>query len=595
MGEFGKVGRDSLDLEVRVDEGLGMQVSQAQDLRVEPFSRRGSYLGIRRMDNKAYQSENREGLFIRHYHGTRLLNLMVAEIRVNDTVPDTSWTVGCLRLYPAGQIGGEAFVEIVFDGIDALRLRGQGCSLELDFPTDGHASMYPSPHGGWEVNARSNRAKIQLSSISGELIAKTDWLGEESSVLKARMANAEEGEAWELAFDFFFSTWIPRIFRPFKELTQEVQQEFTDFIAAFPAVERSWEAARNRAAYVNWSAVVGPHGKFPREAMLMSKVFMSNVWSWDHAFNAMAHISSHPQLAWDQMLLQADRQNEHGAFPDNQNDVHEHFNHSKPPIHGWAVAWMRSSRPEFFTTKRIRETLGWLAPWCRWWLNHRLWKAKGLPYYLHGNDSGWDNSTFFRKGVPLLGPDLPAFLVLQCRELARLHDLLNESVDAAHWHAEADQLKEKLLDQLWDGERFIALRMPEGEEMREDTLIETMPLVLGEELPRGIWTKVVKRLRRYLTEYGLATEFPESRYYVADGYWRGPIWAPSTLLLVDGLRRGGEAELASEIRNRFLEMCRREGFAENFEATTGRALRDPAYTWTASAFLLLLHESHSGS
>lgn len=95
-----------------------------------------------------------------------------------------------------------------------------------------------------------------------------------------------------------------------------------------------------------------------------------------------------------QMCLMADRQNAHGAFSDAQNDIHEHFNFCKPPIHGWAVSRMRAARPDFFTPDRLRETLAWLEPWTRWWLNHRLREDGGLPLYLHGNDSGWDNSTF---------------------------------------------------------------------------------------------------------------------------------------------------------------------------------------------------------
>jgi len=32
------------------------------------------------------------------------------------------------------------------------------------------------------------------------------------------------------------------------------------------------------------------------------------------------------------------------------------------------------------------------------------------------------------------------------------------------------------------------------------------------------------------------------------------------------------------------------GFAENYDALTGEARRDPAYTWTSSVFLILAHE-----
>ncbi len=46
-------------------------------------------------------------------------------------------------------------------------------------------------------------------------------------------------------------------------------------------------------------------------------------------------------------------------------------------------------------------------------------------------------------------------------------------------------------------------------------------------------------------------------------------------------------ELADKISERFCKLCSRSGFAENFDALTGEALCDPAYTWTASVFLLL--------
>jgi hypothetical protein len=44
------------------------------------------------------------------------------------------------------------------------------------------------------------------------------------------------------------------------------------------------------------------------------------------------------------------------------------------------------------------------------------------------------------------------------------------------------------------------------------------------------------------------------------------------------------------VARRFCETCRTSGFAENFDAITGAPLRDKAYTWTASVFLLLAHD-----
>jgi glycogen debranching enzyme len=114
-----------------------------------------------------------------------------------------------------------------------------------------------------------------------------------------------------------------------------------------------------------------------------------------------------------------------------------------------------------------------------------------------------------------------------------------------------------------------------------------MPIVLGAELPAEIAAALAARIEEHLTVHGLATEVIGSPHYAADGYWRGPIWAPSTILIEDGVRRAGHTELADDISNRFRALCEKSGFAENFDAQTGAGLRDRAYTWTASSYLIL--------
>jgi glycogen debranching enzyme len=118
-----------------------------------------------------------------------------------------------------------------------------------------------------------------------------------------------------------------------------------------------------------------------------------------------------------------------------------------------------------------------------------------------------------------------------------------------------------------------------------------MPIVLGEHLPENIGDALAEHIEAHLTAHGLATELPTSPNYLDDGYWRGPIWAPATVLIEDGLRRAGHDRLADEISARFRALCETSGFAENFDALTGAALRDRAYTWTASSYLLLA-EAH---
>jgi glycogen debranching enzyme len=98
------------------------------------------------------------------------------------------------------------------------------------------------------------------------------------------------------------------------------------------------------------------------------------------------------------------------------------------------------------------------------------------------------------------------------------------------------------------------------------------------------------RENRFFTKHGLATESISSPLYQADGYWRGPIWAPASMIFTEGLAACGETELAKELSRRFCDMAQKSLFAENFDAKTGEPLRDRPYTWTSSIFLLLANE-----
>ena len=111
-------------------------------------------------------------------------------------------------------------------------------------------------------------------------------------------------------------------------------------------------------------------------------------------------------------------------------------------------------------------------------------------------------------------------------------------------------------------------------------------------LPEDIRRKGIETLKsdKFVTANGFATESPASSLYEDDGYWRGPIWAPSTFIIIDGLTECGEKEFAKVMVERFCDMMSKSGCAENFDAITGEGLRDLAYTWTASVMFVLAHE-----
>jgi hypothetical protein len=127
----------------------------------------------------------------------------------------------------------------------------------------------------------------------------------------------------------------------------------------------------------------------------------------------------------------------------------------------------------------------------------------------------------------------------------------------------------------------------DGRPIRSQSLLLDLPIILGTRLPASVQAKLIADLRKRASEssFGLASEPEKSPLYAADGYWRGPIWAPSTMIITAELDEMGEHTLADSLKERFCRMAQKSGMAENFDAQTGDALRDPAYTWTSSVFL----------
>jgi glycogen debranching enzyme len=365
--------------------------------------------------------------------------------------------------------------------------------------------------------------------------------------------------------------------------------EFTDAVAP-------WRSDRTPAAelacYVLWSSTVEPSGFVGRQAVLMSKHWMDKVWSWDHCFNALALASGVPELAWDQLQVVFDHQTSEGALPDSITHAEILHNFVKPPIHGWTVSRLRERLPGGLPAGELPRLYRQLAAWTTFWLDHRRVPGEPFPHYEHGNDSGWDNASVFSDQRPVQSADLAAFLVVQMRELARLAGEIGDPDAGTRWTREAETMLDALLGQLWNGSRFTS-RAVNGAPRTTASLLDLMPIVLGPQLPADVHATLTTNVARHLTPAGLATELPDSPLYEADGYWRGPVWAPATILIEDGLRRGGAVELADRVSARFRALCEKSGFAENFDALTGQGLRDRAYTWTASAYLLLAADAGS--
>jgi len=553
-----------------------------------PFSRYGSYFAISQMTERFRATNASPGVYLRTIHGDALQKeiIQIELIKEDSSIPfEIKASPERLRLEAK-----EGYIEICIPEPEVIRFKGKGVGLRLSSNrVTAFDNAIPFSDSRWVINTFNSRVQLMLVPLKGRLSIDAPWDGLRCNSLKIDIL--PEDIEFECAIEEFYSSWHPHDYDNFERGIEKVRREYINFLNKMPEVPEEFSQARELASYINWSSVIEPNGFIKRPAMLMSKNWMTNVWSWDHCFNAIALSYKYPELAWDQFMVMFDHQDENGAIPDSINDYIVVWNFCKPPIHGWALKKMMENT-EYIDHKRLLEIYEPLCRWTNWWLNYRDYDNDGIPQYNHGNDSGWDNSTVFIERPPIESPDLSAFLVIQMEVLSEVADRLGRKSESQMWKEKSHTLLDKLLKHSLKNDKLLALQSGTHKPISSQSLLLFVPILLAKRLPEKVLENLIKGLKEndMITDYGLATESIKSPYYESDGYWRGPIWAPSTTLIVDGMKESGKEALVKDIVLKFANMCSKSGFAENYDALTGEGLRDRAYTWTSSAFLILAHK-----
>lgn len=549
-------------------------MSMLFDPRKVPFSRRERFLTLSVMEG-ALMLRSVRGGDLRPSLG-RLARIALEDDAGVELVAELQLSPGVLEARAGG-----GRVRFAIGAGERLHVAGQGVRLALHLEGSRYDYAYRTPAGESCLVAAYENLRLMPRASAGEVEVTGQWRRDRSENVVCRFGGAG---GFEGTVDLFTVTPPSASKARTEAVAREAEAEFAAFQSRFAPAREGGEEAHRLAAYLLWANTVPAGGMLSRPAVYMSKNAMINIWSWDNAFSALGLAAAEGTLAFDQFAAIYDRQDASGMLPDFVQDQGASLAFTKPPVHGWAIGLIADAVPGWLTTERADYLAEHLAAQVSWWLTATRAGQGTLPTYPHGNDSGWDNASFFDRGGPVASPDLPTFLILCCDALALLRP-----GETARWSAQGEELLRLMLDQLADEEGFGTRRLAEPERLeRGQSLIRVMPLLLGDRLPRPLAERLVAQLREdHLTDWGPATEAPASPLYEADGYWRGPIWAPTTALVWDGLRRQGEAALAREVALRFCRLCEVAGMAENFDALAGRGLRDPGFAWTSAVYLML--------
>lgn len=555
----------------------------------EPFSRRESRWAV------SYgRGDRNDRIYLRYIYGGTSTDLYRIDVNGLRTVVATP-SLLTLETDTAGKI------EIVIAEPHLVRIRGTRARLTLTLAESvSEASqweeIFPYTVGerpGW--NAFIRRVKHHIALLAGSADVNAPWHprgeGSHRHHRCSPFVLQFGGDELEIAIEDYESEWEPREYEAsFERCVEAVQADFDAWHQAGPAVTEEYEEASALASYVTWSAIVPASGNFRYPTMLMSKWWMNNAWNWDNYFNAWATTYRDPRFALRQFHLHLDHQHPQGALGDGINESTVGLTYTKPPVHGWILGRMLAVHD--YSDEVLKPVYDALCRWTDWWFRYRDSDGDGICQYHHGNDSGWDDASAFDVTPPVESPDLTALLVIQMEVLAKLAGRFGKNAEASDWMDRSERTLAALIAHSWRGDRFVAMQSGTHATVDDggDSLLCQIPVVLGRRLPdeqrRGLVSALADE-GRFLLPHGLATESARSPHFIAEGYWRGPMWAPALMMVVDGLLDAGETVLAKDIARRFCDDCVTGGFAECYNARTGAPIHDPAYTWAASVFVIL--------
>jgi len=563
------------------------------DLLNIPFSRFGSYYVI-----SIFENDGEKNLYLRDVRGgdSDLGCLFILKVLDDDhhEIPVQDMSISCTETLLRIQYD-TSFIEVLFPDEETVRFHSNGPNLCLDYLLKRYDNIFKYEDNTWELCSYSHELKLIIKVLQGEMIVDAPWDTIGNTQIKLYFKGMMDN-----TYDFIIESYVDfykpenKVFLPFEENKNQMSNLYNTWYESVIDIPVAYEDEKKLAAYITWANFVKPEDVLTRYAMYMSKNWMTNIWSWDNCFSAIYLSKFKPHLALDQFMLFADLQHETGMYPDFANNKYVSYSCTKPPIHGWCYQYLiKNNKAYFMDAKHLEAAYSTLTRMTEFWLKYRM-STYGLPFYVHGNDSGWDNSTLFNEGIPVITPDLSAYLINQIDFLSEIAFSLGHTEESESWKEISNKLLDRLLEFLWRENHFSAFLLSEDRYIQHHNSLQLyLPIIISNRLPKEVSSKLIADLKnshKFLTPYGLATESMNSQFYKKNGYWRGPIWAPIMLILIDSLKNMGEENFAYMLASRFCKAVKIGKMAENFDPMTGEGLVDPAFAWTSSVFMTLANE-----
>jgi len=474
-------------------------------------------------------------------------------------------------------------IDICFAAEKQMRIRGEGVGLRFCFKTKLFENASPNENGDMET-AFVLIGKLLFVPLKGVLQCSGTWIPSKAKAedYDINLLPSTETKMFETAIHEYLSNgWRDEKYASFEDCVSSSKKAFEAFKKdRFPKTSRKYEKMADLAAWTVWTHTMRPEGNIKDPAIYMSRMTLSRVSAWQQSFHAMAVAGSDMKEAWRLLLSMFDYQNEDGQLPDTIGEIGISYKAPKPVFQGFALLYILSRGDTGVLKKKDYEVLyEKLSKYTNWWLAKRDRSGSGLPQYYLPGESGWDDASIFREGVPLHSGDLLAHMVMATEACSVLSEKMGDTKAAARWAKESKRLLSVLVDEFWDGEQFISRVVETGEVVDTKSVVTLLPILLGKRLPKKIVDKIAERLsdeEEFMTTGGIVSEAIQSSKFKLDkAFMRGGIVAPVQLLLAMGLKDAGKKELSQKIASRYCDLVCEKGLSISlspyvFDISTGQ-------------------------
>ena len=565
-----------------------------------PFSVYGAFLSV-------YQDLKDGKIYLSMCRGFQALleRPSLLELNVLEDGESAAFTYSCTASKLTLQAEG-GMVEFTYEeDPSVMRIRATGVTLVIRYAPRMHEGGCRLPDGDIELGF-NRTGKLKLSCISGKMEGELQWNYLTVSPYPFEIRLIPDGDPAEMAIHEYVSTCPHRDrYEDFDAAAVAKQEEFERFCRNYSEIPAAYREMGKKAAYVVWHSHLGPRGSLYEPLVYMHKLYMNRAFGWQQAFHAMA-MRNNAKEAWRLLLAFFKYQNEAGGLPDHVSDVGQiTYITTKPPIQGYAVQYILDGFDcSELSESDYRTMYDCLTKYTKWWFVHHDHAGTGVPAYYHPDESGYDESSAFNEGLPIISPDLLSYTVFNCEACARLANLLGNDEEAAFWKGEADRVLDFMVRVLWDGEQFEAWLPGKNTLYKCGSITQLQPIMLGGRLPQEITEKLVSRLldeEEFCTDYGFSTENLQSDKVVMRAFTRGAVVAPTQFFLINGMNDAGYREQAAAECVKYLNALLHKGLALGIHPfrmepalknpiaaeATGLSVGHPFSSWVGSIFLAL--------